>query len=97
MGAAFIPILVAVISTVASKVVSSAFAPSVPSTPEAPAIPSFAPPPEAPEPEDPAIQEKAKQEKLRRQRAAGLSSTVLTSGRGVAEDALTQTPTLLGK
>ena len=93
MGAAAIPILVAVGSAVASKVVSSAFAPSAP---KAPSIPSFAPPPAAPEAEDPAIQEKAKQEKLRRARAAGLSSTVLTSGRGVSEEALTQPKTLLG-
>lgn len=61
-----------------------------------PPVPTFEPTPEPPAPEDPQIAEKAKAEKLRRSRAAGLSKTILTSGQGVQEEALTQKQTLLG-
>ena len=63
---------------------------------DAPQIPSFAPPPTPPQANDEEIQQKAKQERLRRSRASGLSSTILTSGTGVDEEALTTKPTLLG-
>lgn len=62
-----------------------------------PPPPQFIPPPPAPEVEDPSIQEAAERERLRRARAAGLSSTILTSGRGLQEEATVNRPTLLGQ
>jgi len=65
--------------------------------PSPPPPPTFAPPPTPPSVDDSDIQEKAREEQARRGRASGLSSTVLTSGRGVTEDALTEKKTLLGE
>lgn len=80
----------------AVSAIGSMFFSSSASAPAPPPMPQFTPAPTPPSIDDEEIQTKAKEEAIRRSRASGLSSTVLTGGSGVEDDALTNKKTLLG-